>query len=177
MCKCFNILFSRYLMVYVISKNWRVTWLNLQISMTQSSNAIKYTQGIFWSWKFSRQNLCVVSFCVFPVPINAPLGLIKINCHWCFRRGAHKLMWVSCPLCSYYILLIVDPDTMYLFCVFWKWCHWILLDRMQLNIFWMNLIELLNRFFIKKFDLFQLIHESQHPIAARYMHGPLSNLY
>ena len=34
----------------------------------------------------------VVVVVVFPVPINAPLGLIKINCHWCFRRGAHKLM-------------------------------------------------------------------------------------
>ena len=45
----------------------------------------------------------------FPVPINAPLGLIKINCHWCFRSGAHKLMWVSCPLCSCYLLLNCRP--------------------------------------------------------------------
>ena len=101
-----------------ISNDKRVTWLNY----TNIHDTIIRCHKVFARYSvmliiFARKTyvlllLLFFSFffsfcccCFFPVSINAPLGLIKINCHWCFRRGAHKLMWVSCPLCSCYSLL------------------------------------------------------------------------
>ena len=96
-----------------ISNDKRVTWLNY----TNIHDTIIRCHKVFAMYSlmliiFTRKMYVLLLFfccCFFPVPINAPIGLIKINCHWCFRRGAHKLMWVSCPLCSCYLLLNCTP--------------------------------------------------------------------
>ena len=53
-------------------------------------------------------------FVCFSVPYLHYFGSKK-TCHWLISLGAHKLVWVSRPLCScsLWLLLHVNPDTLH----------------------------------------------------------------